>query len=98
MHRPNGGTRSMTIAKSQRDSEGSTTTLWSDNESSVDLLRFDYLAAEVAAVVTSKQLLPVTVGVYGNWGSGKSTLIRMVERILGEQEDVLTLQFNGWLF
>lgn len=72
--------------------------LWSDNEANIDLLRFGYLAAEVADVVTAEHLLPVTVGIYGNWGSGKSTLIRMVQRTLRDRSDVMTLQFNGWLF
>ncbi len=72
--------------------------MWSDNEASVDLLRFGYLAAEVADVVTTKHLLPVTVGIYGDWGGGKSTLIRMVQDALAKRPGVMTLQFNGWLF
>ncbi len=74
------------------------TVMWSDNEATIDLLRFDYLADEVAAVVSTAQLLPVTVGIYGNWGGGKSTLIRMVLDRLTKQPAVMTLQFNGWLF
>ncbi len=72
--------------------------MWSDNEAKVDLLRFGYLAAEVADVVTTRQLLPVTVGIYGDWGGGKSTLIRMVQDALAKRPGVMTLQFNGWLF
>jgi len=44
------------------------------------------------------QLLPTTVGVYGDWGSGKSSLLRMVEKRLRAEEGTLVLWFNGWLF
>lgn len=74
------------------------TILWSDNEAEVDLLRLGYLSAEVIAVVTTPHILPVTVGIYGDWGGGKSTLIRMVEQGLKDQPGIMTLQFNGWLF
>lgn len=80
------------------DYTGQGGTLWSDNEASVDLLRFGYLAAEVADVVTTKHFLPVTVGIYGDWGGGKSTLIRMVRDALANRPGAMTLQFNGWLF
>lgn len=72
--------------------------MWSDNEANIDLLRFGYLAAEVAEVVTTEHLLPVTVGIYGDWGGGKSTLIRMVRDALDGCPKTMTLQFNGWLF
>jgi len=72
--------------------------MWSDNEAEVDFLRFGYLATEVAEVVTTSHLLPVTVGIYGDWGGGKSTLIRMVQEGLTGRPGVMTLQFNGWLF
>src|SRR5688572_1719713 len=72
--------------------------MWSDNEADVDLLRFGYLAAEAAEVITTKHLLPVTVGIFGDWGGGKSTLIRMIQAALKDRPGVVTLQFNGWLF
>jgi ABC-type bacteriocin/lantibiotic exporter with double-glycine peptidase domain len=54
--------------------------MWSDNEASIDLLRFKSLASIVTQVVKTESLLPTTIGVYGDWGSGKSTLLKMVER------------------
>lgn len=73
-------------------------TLWADNEASIDLLRFGYLADAIAEVATTPSLLPVTVGVFGDWGGGKSTLMRMAQQRLDDRGDVLTLTFNGWLF
>lgn len=72
--------------------------MWSDNETSVDLLRFKYIATSVANVVRKSHLLPTTVGIYGDWGSGKSSLLKMIEADLKDQPGVLCLKFNGWLF
>jgi KAP family P-loop domain len=72
--------------------------MWSDNEANIDLLRFGYLAKAVTGVVMNTELLPITVGIYGDWGGGKSSLIRLVQADLASKPNVMTLQFNGWLF
>jgi hypothetical protein len=72
--------------------------MWSDNEASIDLLRFKSLASIVTQVVNTESLLPTTIGVYGDWGSGKSTLLKMVERELQADSGIMCLTFNGWLF
>lgn len=63
----------------------------------MDLLRFRYIAEAVRDLVHQKDLLPVTIGVFGDWGSGKSTVMRMVKAELN-RPDFLVLEFNGWLF
>ncbi|MEK6371246.1 MAG: P-loop NTPase fold protein [Acidobacteriota bacterium] len=72
--------------------------MWSDNESSVDLLRYSYLVSAVKRLVLDPALRPVTVGVYGDWGSGKSTVIQHVQKQLEGDEKLIVLSFNGWLF
>lgn len=72
--------------------------MWSDNEASIDLLRFKSLASTVTQVINTEALLPTTIGVFGDWGSGKSTLLKMVERELNEDDGIMCLTFNGWLF
>jgi len=42
--------------------------------------------------------LPSSVGVYGDWGSGKSSLIRMSMKSVEHDEGTVCLVFNGWLF
>ena len=71
--------------------------MWSDNETDIDLLRYAYLASGVVRIVKSEYLLP-TVGVFGDWGSGKSSLLRMIQMKLDKDPDVLCLTFDGWLF
>lgn len=72
--------------------------MWSDNESDKDFLGFHHLADGVVSLVRNDSLLPLTIGVYGDWGSGKSTLLGMVKSELEKDEATLVLSFNGWLF
>lgn len=73
--------------------------MWADNEADVDLLGFDYLVDELEIVLTEQRLLPVTVGVAGEWGSGKSSLMRLAKRRLEapEHDDAyLCVEFSPW--
>lgn len=72
--------------------------MWSDNETDVDLLQFKYLASSVTRIIRANDLLPTTIGVFGDWGSGKSSLLKMVQRDLSHDQDIMTVSFNGWLF
>lgn len=73
--------------------------MWADNEADIDLLGFDYLVDELEIVLTEARLLPVTVGVAGEWGSGKSSLMRLAKRRLEEPEydgAYLCVEFSSW--
>jgi hypothetical protein len=72
--------------------------MWSDNEANIDLLQFRYLATAAARLARTRHLLPTTIGVFGDWGSGKSTLIKMIEADLERDEGTVCVSFNGWLF
>src|ERR1019366_4295553 len=76
--------------------------MWSDNEAKEDLLGFQYLSDGIVSIVKNESLLPATLGVFGDWGGGKSTLIEMVKTRLSSPEEkdagVVVLSFNGWLF
>ena len=72
--------------------------MWSDNETEIDLLGFEHLANAVVSIVRRDDLLPATIGVYGDWGGGKSSLLKIVQKQLEEDEAVIVLSFNGWLF
>ena len=74
--------------------------MWRDSETKSDYLNFDYLIDAVESIAMDAKLTPSTIGVYGDWGSGKSSLMQMVEeKIKAEhKEDACCIRFNGWLF
>jgi len=74
--------------------------MWSDNETEIDLLDFSHLVTAVLSIISDKSLHPATIGIYGDWGSGKSSLMRMARSTLenSKNKKILGIQFNGWLF
>lgn len=78
--------------------------MWADNETSDDLLGFKIHADLIVDVINDKDVLPVTIGVFGDWGSGKSSILKIVEKeLIGDDKDgfkdgTLVLYFNGWVF
>lgn len=72
--------------------------IWSDHETDRDLLGYRHLVDVIFNLAESPHLLPATIGVFGDWGSGKSSLLKMVSSKLSQNEDNLVLTFNGWLF
>jgi len=56
--------------------------MWADNETEVDLLGFDFLVDTLFVALTEPRLLPLTVGLLGDWGSGKSSLMRITRQEL----------------
>jgi hypothetical protein len=56
--------------------------MWSDNETSNDLIGFQVHADLVRSVVTDDKMLPVTIGVFGDWGGGKTSIMKMLQRDL----------------
>lgn len=69
-----------------------------DNETAVDLLYYEAIARTVVRLVSEKSNEPLSVGVHGDWGAGKSSVLMMVEEAFKDEEHVLCVRFNGWLF
>ena len=73
--------------------------MWKDSETEIDFLDYDYLIQTLQSIITDDSLLPASIGVYGDWGSGKSSLMYMCKkRLINEDEKIKCLVFNGWLF
>jgi KAP family P-loop domain len=69
-----------------------------DNETRVDLLNNEAIAATVIKLLRDQRAQPVTVGVHGDWGAGKSSILEMIEAGIAGTDDVLCLKFNSWRF
>lgn len=72
------------------------TPLWSDNPSAIDLLGFADIAAPALEAVGRDRLDPVAVGIVGWWGSGKSTILNLIEADLRKQDGVLVVSTRPW--
>lgn len=72
--------------------------MWADHEAAIDLLNVGHLVSAVLRAITDDRLDPVTIGVYGDWGSGKSTVIRRVREVADADPELLCVSFNGWRF
>src|SRR3546814_19827733 len=69
-----------------------------DNETKVDLLNNEAIAATIVGLLRAKPDHPVTIGVHGDWGAGKSSVLEMIEAGVADKNDVLCLKINGWRF
>jgi predicted KAP-like P-loop ATPase len=84
--------------------------VWADNETTLDLIGIQVHADLIRSVVTDPSLLPTTIGVFGDWGGGKTSVMKMLQRDLdpesyaedseerAQYEGIACLYFNGWLF
>lgn len=69
-----------------------------DNETKVDLLNNEAISKTIIELLRENPDHPVTIGVHGDWGAGKSSVLEMIEAGFAGKEDVLCLKFNGWRF
>ncbi|SFN53917.1 KAP family P-loop NTPase fold protein [Salegentibacter flavus] len=72
--------------------------MWSDNETHSDFIDFKHLIDASKTIIDNDQLLPCSIGIYGDWGGGKSSLMNMIETTYENEKDILVIKFNGWLF
>jgi hypothetical protein len=70
----------------------------SDQETVVDLLYYEPIAKTVVKFVRQDPSSPITIGVHGDWGAGKSSVLKMTEAALKQDERTRCLWFNGWMF
>lgn len=69
-----------------------------DNETKVDLLNNEAIANTIIGLLRGRPDAPVTIGVHGDWGAGKSSVLEMISARLDAEDKVLCLKFNGWRF
>lgn len=76
--------------------------MWHDNETTVDYVNFRIVAKACAELIRTADGEPVSIGISGGWGVGKSSLVRMVESELQAHASAgpkhVLVTFNPWLY
>lgn len=77
--------------------------MWHDTETDRDFLNFTGVADTVAEIIRQANGEPVSTGVSGAWGVGKSSMLRLIKQALieGRQPDekqFLFVEFNAWVY
>ncbi|WP_454719119.1 KAP family P-loop NTPase fold protein [Caulobacter segnis] len=78
--------------------------MWPDNETDRDFLNFSGVAETVAEIIVQAAGRPISIGVSGAWGVGKSSMIKLTQSALlarraGEGErPFVFVEFNAWLY
>ena len=75
--------------------------MWNDVETTQDLLNFKVVADTAAQMIKDGNGQPVSIGVSGSWGVGKSSLVQMIgESLKGLDggKNYIFINFNAWLY
>jgi predicted KAP-like P-loop ATPase len=78
--------------------------MWADNETERDFLNFSGVADTVAEIIVQAQGRPISIGVSGAWGIGKSSLIKLTQTSLAarrrseDEREFIFVEFNAWLY
>lgn len=74
--------------------------MWPDNETAIDFLNFASVADTVAEIIVQADRRPISIGVSGAWGVGKTSMIKLVKKSLDSRDNhrFLFVEFNAWLY
>src|SRR4051812_3953357 len=60
-------------------------------------LNFAQIAEALATIVEASEP-QFAVGIFGGWGSGKSTLMDEIERLVVDRKGAVVVRFNAWRY
>lgn len=75
--------------------------MWADIDTKQDFLNYGEAAVLVADVIRDERMLPTSIGVLGTWGTGKSSLLNIIEDELrkdAKTKDAIIVRFDAWLY
>jgi predicted KAP-like P-loop ATPase len=53
--------------------------MWADVETSQDFLNFRVMAGLAAQMILDAKRKPLSIGISGGWGVGKSSMVKLIE-------------------
>lgn len=68
----------------------------SDNETKIDMLNNRAIAKTVVELINESKEKPISIGIHGDWGAGKSSVLEMVEEEFNGKGKTECIKFNGW--
>ena len=74
--------------------------MWSDNETVRDLVNFSHVAEIAAERIIGANGEPISLGISGDWGVGKSSMMKLLRTSLEARDDIdiRFVEFNAWLY
>lgn len=74
--------------------------MWSDNETLRDLVNFSHVAEIAAERIVGAKGEPISLGISGDWGVGKSSMMKLLRTSLEARQDIdiRFVEFNAWLY
>lgn len=74
--------------------------MWSDTDSKKDFLNYSEASEIVVNVLKTPSMLPISIGVFGSWGTGKSTILNLIEDTIQAEtnNDFIIIKFDAWLY
>lgn len=70
-----------------------------DEPAEEDALDFQHYSKKLANIIAGTIPPQFAVGIFGKWGTGKTTLMRMIKRELDkDNEKILTVWFDAWRY
>lgn len=71
--------------------------MWSDDSNSQDFINFGIFAKVIASVIKKNGIRPLSIGISGAWGVGKSTTLELLAKELEAQKpEPIIVRFHPW--
>lgn len=76
--------------------------MWIDSASNIDMLAYKPFAELLYRIIDNERMNPLTIGLYGSWGAGKSTVLKLTEAIISKKrsegsKNIKSININAWM-
>ncbi|WP_170935240.1 KAP family P-loop NTPase fold protein [Bacillus mycoides] len=69
------------------------------NKETEDKLERSNFAARLTDIINTRmEKESIVIGLYGKWGTGKTSVLNLMQQRIKKEKDVITISFNPWYF